>query len=459
MRITLSDIFNITGSVIINPDIFKSVTSVSIDTRTIKKNSLYVAIKGEKFDGHKFANEAVNKGATAILISNRKLKDFENIEIPIITVPNTTKAYGELAHTWRLKLKSKVISITGSNGKTTTKEILATLLSEKFKIEKSISNNNNHIGVPLTIFSTKSSCEILILEHGSNHFNEIEYTSKIAASDYSMITNIGDSHLEYLIDCNGVYKEKKALFNATIENNGTIFVNNDDPIIRKNTRGIKNKITFGFQGKCDVKGKLVGYTIDGRTKLSVVYSNKSYEVTLPLYGNSNARNVLAAIAISQHLNLSVKHIKTGVAKLDQVKGRLYTEISNDFMLIDDTYNSNPASMVVAIDLLKNIKSYKVKTLIIGDMLELGNKASDLHKNLAVLILKYKINNVLMIGKLMSTLDSALTKTKVNRIYFKNRKALNSFIKKNDFSNQVILVKGSRGMKMEEFVEQIRNKAA
>ena len=459
MRITLSDIFNLTGSVIYNPDIFKSVTSVSIDTRTIKKNSLYVAIKGAKFDGHKFVNEAVNKGAAAILINKNKLKDFESIDIPIITVPNTTIAYGELAHVWRSKLKSKVISITGSNGKTTTKEILATLLSEKFKTEKSIANNNNHIGVPLTILAAKSSCEVLILEHGTNHFNEIEYTSKIAAPDYSLITNIGDSHLEYLIDCNGVYKEKKALFNSTIENNGTIFVNNDDPRIRKNTRRIKNKITFGFKGKCDVKGKLVGYTIDGRTKLSVVYSNRNYELTLPIYGKSNAQNVLAAIAIAQHLKLSVKQIKTGITKLDQVKGRLFTELSNSFMLIDDTYNSNPASMEAAIDLLKNIKSYKVKTLIIGDMFELGKKASESHKNLAVLVLKNKINNVLMIGKLMSTLDNALKKTKVNRIYFKNRRALNSFIKKNDFSDQVILVKGSRGMRMEEFVEQIRNKAA
>jgi len=461
MKITLTDIFNLTGSVIYNPTEFKAVSSVSTDTRTIKKNSLFVAIKGAKYDGHKFVDDAVNKGASAILISKRKLKNFDHINVPIVTVPNTIKAYGELAHVWRSKLKAKVISITGSNGKTTTKEILATILSERFKTEKTVANNNNHIGVPLTLLSTKSSCEILILEHGTNHFNEIKYTAEIASPDYALITNIGDSHLEYLIDQDGVYKEKSALFNSTLANDGIIFINNDDKIIKKNTKRVSNKITYGFKGKCDVKGHITGYTEDGRTKLNVSYKNRSFEITLPLYGKSNAQNVLAAIAIAQHLKLSVKQIKNGVSKLKQIPGRLSVQKFNNMMLIDDTYNANPASMEAAIILLKNIKSYKVKTIVIGDMFELGREAVDYHKSLVELIVKNKINNVLMIGKLMGHLDEELQKrkTSININYFKNRRALKSFVNKNDFSEQVVLVKGSRGMKMEEFAEQIRNKAA
>lgn len=461
MKITLSDIFNLNGSVIYNPTEFKAVSSVSTDTRNIRKNSLFVAIKGAKFDGHKFIDNAVNKGASAIVISKRKLKDFDHINVPIITVPNTIKAYGELAHIWRLKLKAKVISITGSNGKTTTKEILATILSEKFKTEKSAANNNNHIGVPLTILSAKANCEVLILEHGTNHFNEIKYTAEIARPDYALITNIGDSHLEYLIDQDGVYKEKSALFNSTLVNNGVIFVNNDSVIIKKNTKNINSKVTFGFQGKCDVKGKITGYTEDGRTKLSVSYKSRSYELTLPIYGKSNAQNVLSAIAVAQHLKLSIKHIKSGVSKLKQIPGRLSVQKFDNMMLIDDTYNANPASMEAAIILLKGIKSYKIKTIIIGDMFELGSQAVTYHKSLAALITKNKINNVMMIGKLMSHLDKELRKikTRININYFKNRRALKSFINKNDFSGQVILVKGSRGMKMEEFAEQVRNKAA
>ena len=459
MRISLTDIFKLNGAEIYSPDIFKSVTSVSIDTRTIKKNSLFVAIKGAKFDGHKFVNEAVNKGASAILINKNKLNDFDKINVPIITVPNTTFAYGELASIWRFKLKSKVISITGSNGKTTTKEILATILKEKFITEKTVANNNNHIGVPLTILSSKSNCQVLILEHGTNHFNEIKYTAEIAKPDLSLITNIGDSHLEYLIDRSGVYQEKSALFNSTTDNAGIIFVNNDDPIIRKNSKKIKNKITFGFKGQCDVAGKIVGYSIDGRTKLNVTYSNKNFEVTLPINGKANAKNVLSAIAIAQYLKLSVTQIKNGIGKLNQVPGRLNTIVFDNFTLIDDTYNSNPTSMEAAIELLQSIKSYEIKTLIIGDMFELGENAIVLHKALASLILKGKISNVLMLGKMMSNLDKELGQIKINSIYFKNRKALNSYIIKNDFSNQVILVKGSRGMRMEEFVNQIINKAA
>ncbi|MEN8191941.1 MAG: UDP-N-acetylmuramoyl-tripeptide--D-alanyl-D-alanine ligase [Bacteroidota bacterium] len=459
MRITLNDIFNLSGSVIYNPDSFKAVTSVSIDTRTIKKNSLFVAIKGEKFDGHQFVNEAVKQGASALLISNKKLKQFDHLDLPIITVPNTTIAYGELAHIWRMKLNSKVISITGSNGKTTTKEILATLLSEKYKTEKTVANNNNHIGVPLTLFATKSSCEVLILEHGTNHFEEIKYTAQIASPDYSLITNIGDSHLEYLIDREGVYREKSALFDSTVESNGTLFINNDDQIIRKNSKKSNTKVTYGFRGQCDVKGKIVGYTKDGRTILSVNYKGKSIEVTLPIFGKSNAQNVLAAIAIAQFLKLSTRQIKSGVGKLEQIKGRLSTEFLNGLILIDDTYNSNPSSMETAIDLLKRIKKHKTKTLILGDMFELGEKSVEYHKNLHILISKSKIQNVLLLGKMMSSLDKKLKKAKINSTHFSNRLGLKSYINKSDLTNQVVLVKGSRGMRMEDFVKQIREQAA
>jgi UDP-N-acetylmuramoyl-tripeptide--D-alanyl-D-alanine ligase len=458
MNIKLADIFELKGAELYNPHIFKTVSKVSIDTRTIKKNSLYVAIKGKKFDGHKFIKDAISNGATSVLINKNQIKNFKNFCCAIITVPNTTKAYGELAAAFRRKFKGKVISITGSNGKTTTKEILSTILSEKFKTEKTEANNNNHIGIPKTIFSTKRTTERLVLEHGTNHFNEIKYTASIAKPDYSIMTNIGDSHLEYLIDREGVYKEKNSLFCETIKNGGTIFVNNDDPIIKYETRAVKNKITFGFKGKPNIKGRLEGYTPDGCTKLSVAYANKKLVIELPLYGISNAKNTLAAVAVALHLGVTQKQIKAGISKVEQVKGRLFVEQLNNMTLIDDTYNANPDSMTAAIDLLKKIKTYSTKTLIIGDMFELGEDAALIHSQLSHIILKSKIKNVLMHGKLMKHLSAVLEGKKINSKHFSTRRQLKTYIEKNDFSNQVILVKGSRGMKMEDFVEQIREKA-
>ncbi len=242
MKINLNDIFNLKDSVIYNPDSFKSVTHVSIDSRSLKKNSLYVAIKGNKYDGHNFIEDALANGASAVLINKNKLKTLPDINCTIITVPNTIMAYGELAKIFRDKFTGQIISLTGSNGKTTTKEILATILNEKFGVVKTLANDNNHIGIPKTIFTIKNKTEKVVLEHGTNHFGEIEYTSDIASPDIALITNIADSHLEYLKNREGVYKEKSFLFKSTLQKGGTIFVNTDDEILKNETRKIKNKI-------------------------------------------------------------------------------------------------------------------------------------------------------------------------------------------------------------------------
>ena len=233
VQLTIEDLFNIPTAVIYNPDNYMPADVVSIDSRTIKNNSLFVAIKGEKFDGHEFVNEAANKGAAAIIVDEKKYNLFGNLNLTIVTVKDTSKALGDLAKAWRNKLSTKIIGITGSAGKTTTKEMLTTLLGEKFTVNKTVGNNNNHIGVPLTLFSTNNKHEYLVLELGTNHFGEIAYTSNIAQPDYALITNIGNSHLEFLKNKNGVLKEKIALFEATASRNGILFLNYDDPLLKK----------------------------------------------------------------------------------------------------------------------------------------------------------------------------------------------------------------------------------
>jgi UDP-N-acetylmuramoyl-tripeptide--D-alanyl-D-alanine ligase len=256
IKITIEDLFNIPGAVIYNPDDYKPASSVVIDSRKVKKGSIFFAIKGEKLDGHDFVKEAIKKGAGTIVINDRKLKNFSSVKIPIVTVKDTTIAFGQLANEWRKKLSAKIISVTGSNGKTTTKEMIAVLLAEKFNVVKTEANNNNHIGVPLTIFNADENCEALILEQGTNHFGEIEYSAKISEPDISVITNIGDSHLEFLKNRAGVYKEKSALLKVTEKRSGKVLLNMDDPILKQNAGQFKNKLTFGFKGKTDVKGKL-----------------------------------------------------------------------------------------------------------------------------------------------------------------------------------------------------------
>ena len=393
VKITIEDLFNIPSAVIYNPDVFKPVSSVVIDSRKVKKGSLFFAIKGEKFDGHDFILDAIKKGVIAVVINETQLKKFDfyrrdgfPLETPIITVKNTTKAYGYLARMWRRKLSTKVISITGSNGKTTTKEMIAELLSEKFNVVKTEANNNNHIGVPLTIFSANEKCEALVLEQGTNHFGEIGYSAKISEPDFALITNIGDSHLEFLKNREGVYKEKSALLVITEKLGGKVILNMDDPFIRRNAKKYKNKITYGFKGNVDVKGKVLGFTEDGRTKIKVSCNKKSLVTTLPVYGESNAKNFLTACSIAFPIGLTEKQIINGARKLKHVHGRSEVKKFEKAIIIDDTYNASPASVESANELVNRIKTFENKIVVLGDIYELGGSSEKLHKGLSRLFI-------------------------------------------------------------------------
>ncbi|MHB9041722.1 MAG: UDP-N-acetylmuramoyl-tripeptide--D-alanyl-D-alanine ligase [Melioribacteraceae bacterium] len=450
VKITIEDLFNIPSAEIYNPDAYKSLSTVEIDSRKVKKGSLFVAIKGEKFDGHDFVKDALKKGAAAVIIDSKKFKKFSSLEIPVITVDDTTKAFGELARIWRNKLSAKVISITGSNGKTTVKEMTAALLAEKYNVIKTEANNNNHIGVPLTILSADEKCEVLILEQGTNHFGEIPYSAKISQPDLSLITNIGDAHLEFLKSQEGIFKEKSALYDETNKHGGTVFLNMDDQIISKKAGQYKSKVTYGFKGKVDVKGKIVGYTEDGRTEILIIYKDKKIKTVLPLYGESNAKNFLAASAIALKLGLTPKQIINGVKNFKAVHGRLDVMKFKNAVLIDDTYNASPASVISAIELVKKIKTFKKKLFVLGDMYELGKNSPKIHKELAKLFSADKNLTVLTTGNIMKHMHSELRKNKVRSIHFYLREALALYLKYEEIENSVILVKGSRGMKMEEF---------
>jgi UDP-N-acetylmuramoyl-tripeptide--D-alanyl-D-alanine ligase len=455
MKITLEDIFNIPTAVIYYPDRYKSVSSVSIDTRTIKKNSIYVALKGKNFDGHDFVEDAINNGAKAIVVNRRNLNRFDNVEIPIISVRNTLDALAELAKIWRNKLSAKVISITGSNGKTTTKDILAHLLRAKYKVHKTFANNNNQIGVPLTIFSAPNNTEYLVLEHGTNHFGEIEYTAKIAQPDYALITNIGHSHTKYLKSKDKILEEKSQLFN-NLKMNGKVFINSDDELLREVKKKYKNVTTYGYKGRCDIKGKRIGYDPEGKLNVQVLGKNKKIEVLLPLVGEANSNNYLAALSVALEIGIAKKELIELTRTINPIKGRLELKAFSEFTIIDDTYNSNPESVKNALSLLKKYKKRKNKILVFGDMFELGDNSSELHKTLADDIDKININTVFTIGNQSKKMNAALSKIK-ERKHFVKRDLLKQKLMDVELTDSVILFKGSRGMKMEEFVSVLEER--
>ena len=459
VQLNIDDVFNLSGSIIYEPDKFKPVSFVTIDSRTVKRNSLFVAVKGKNFDGHDFVRDAVKKGSTAIVITKNKLAQFDDINVPIITVKDTIIALGEIAYAWRKKLNTKVIGITGSAGKTTVKDMLAELLKEKYSVNKTIANNNNNIGVPITILSTSKNHDVLVAELGTNHFGEIPYTSKILSPDYGLLTNIGNSHLEFLQSKNGVWKEKSFLFDETIRNKGKVFLNYDDPIIKAKHSAKGKKVSYGFNSKVNVKGTIKSFTDDGRTLMQISSRNKKNTVLFPLYGEQNAKNFLAACAVALELGLSFNEINRGINRLKAPSGRLDVNCYKNFVLIDDTYNSNPDSAKAAIELVSRIKLFNRKILLLGDMLELGEKSIKLHKELKNVILNSGISEVYTIGSKMKFLHIELIDKKITAKHFTSRDKLAGFIKNSDLNNSVILVKGSRGMKMEEFLPAIKIKSS
>jgi len=449
IKLTLNDFFNLPDAEIFNPDKFKDISSVSIDSRKIGKNCLFIAIKGERFDGHDFINDVVKKKVSAVMINKSQLKRFSNLEIPFITVKDTTKSLGDVASVWRDKLNAKVIGITGSAGKTTTKEILAAILSVKYNVNRTAGNNNNHIGVPLTLLATKAKHQIAVVEHGTNHFGEIKYTAKISRPDLAVITNIGHSHLEFLKDRNGVLKEKSELLKITVKNGGIAFINNDDDLLKKFGKSLKRKITFGFDNKSAYQAKILDIDKLGRPTVTVKYSKNLFKVKLPLAGEQNAKNFLAAFAIAKELKLTDKQILKGLKKIKSVGKRLEIKKYDETILINDSYNANPDSMKASLNLLSKMKPSFKKIAILGDMYELGNQSKKLHSEVGQFINELRLNEVYTVGKFSENIFKQLNGRVPVKKHFEEKSSLLKSLKNMSLKKSVVLIKGSRGMKMEE----------
>ncbi len=413
--------------------LFLKCQSVSIDTRKIEANSLFVAIKGERFDANTFAKEALQKGASYVIIDN---SDFF-IDNRTILVKDSLAALQELAKFHRAYLKLPIIALTGSNGKTTTKELINVVLSRKYKTKATIGNLNNHIGVPLTLLSFNSETEIGIVEMGANHKKEIEFLCELAKPDYGYITNFGKAHLEGFGGVEGVIEGKSEMYQYLSANDKRAFINLEDPIQVEKAKRLKN-YSFGINKEnADVNIRAV----KANPFVEVTYGDLA--IQSHLIGLYNANNINAALTIGKYFKVADSEIKEAIESYvpENNRSQLLMKGTNEIIL--DAYNANPSSMAVAIaNFLQLEKSNKI--MILGDMFELGEESLKEHKSLIDSLLIQDSISCFFVGL-------AFYANKTEKEHFRFYETFDSFsnaIKTIKVENSCILIKGSRGMALE-----------
>ncbi len=400
---------------------------VDTDTRQIRRNTIFFALKGGNFNGNTFAEEALKKGAIFSVIDEVEFKSSDNI----ILVDDVLKTLQELASYHRKVLDIPIISLTGSNGKTTTKELINAVLSSKYNTTATVGNLNNHIGVPLTLLSMTTETEIGIVEMGANHLNEIAFLSNISQPDFGYITNFGSAHLEGFGSIEGVVKGKSELYDFLIANNKKIFVNPKDAIQLEKTK-LGNTILFDESIEFLAANPLV--------KLS--YENT--EIQSNLIGAYNYANIAAAITIANYFNVAKEQIKKAIENYVPSNNRSQIIETKNNSIILDAYNANPTSMKAALESFKTLDAAH-KTIIIGDMFELGSYSAEEHQIMVNLASDCEFDNLFFVGENFYKTTTGYTK-------FRSFKDLKEFLLKQPIKESVILIKGSRGMALERLVE-------
>lgn len=422
------------------------IKSISTDTRSLKKNSLFIAIKGENFDGNDFVDEALSKGSNIIIADNKRFKN--NKDKRIIWVNDSIKALKTISNNIIKDYGGNVIAITGSNGKTTTTNIISKTLKNN---SKTLKNFNNEIGMPLSLMNASSKSKNLIFEIGASKLNDIDYLSKILQPNVGLITNIGNSHLESLKNIDGVFKVKSEIV-KNIKKNGFLVVPNDNKKHLNKWKKMRSDITtisFGMKDDSDF------YPIDVKIKqngLSFLVTSRLLEkpikISSSLEGMHNVKNILSACAVHYCLGQNLQDFSKSISlsKLDNLRQVKYKWLKGS-TLIDDSYNANPDSTKKSIDLLSN---YNKKTvLLLGDMLELGRYKNKLHKEVGEYAKSKGISKLIAFGNLTRHSIDGFGK---NGIFFNDETKLKNYLRKNITSKNVILIKGSRGMKMERFID-------
>jgi UDP-N-acetylmuramoyl-tripeptide--D-alanyl-D-alanine ligase len=462
-KLSTEEIIKATSGILINGDMGISFKGVSTDTRTIKPGYLFWALKGERFDGHNFYKDAIEKGAKGIVISHFP-EGFRVEEIPktisVILVKDTLKALGDLASLWREKLNSIFVAITGSCGKTTTKELTYNILSKFLKTAKNHANYNNLIGVPLSLLSVNKETEVAILELGTNQKGEIERLSQIVKPHISVITSIYPSHLEGLGSIEGVLEEKISLFKNT-HPDGTLIYNFDQELLRTKTQTFPhNKLSFGFSESADISLKNLTFS-ENRIKAEVFLKGNYYPLEVENIGKHNLLNLLAALCVAVALGFDLEKIISLLGNEIPLFKRFKLFEKENFLIIDDTYNANPGSTKAALEFLQEIsKNFDKKVVILGDMKELGEESESLHKEVGRAVAEVA-DLAIFTGEMAKSYKEGFeidAEDKSCNVFSSVEEFLeSSFLKElllDKDEKIAILVKGSRALKMERIVERI-----
>nr|WP_185874124.1 UDP-N-acetylmuramoyl-tripeptide--D-alanyl-D-alanine ligase [Blattabacterium cuenoti] len=418
-------------------------SGIVIHSKKVKNNSIFFSLKGKNYDGNKFAHDAILNGAMIAIIDNNQYF-YKNKKF--FLVKNSLIFLQKLALYHRLKLNNiPIIAITGSNGKTTTKELVKVVLSKKYKIVHSTKNNfNNHIGIPLTILSIPNNAQISVIEIGANHEKEIEKMCYIIHPDYGYITNFGKAHLEGFKNIQGVIRGKLELYNFLKKNKKMVFVNGDDPIQLTNSLGIKRYI-FSEKKDSDVPIKYLYNT----NNLKSILLFKKTPIISALIGSYNLYNIASALSIGLYFKISLKKIKQAIEEYIPNNNRSQILKKNNIQIIADCYNANPNSMLSSLNFFNKIKGSKIA--ILGDMLELGNFSKKEHENIIFFLKKSNINTIFLIGKIFFNIK----KNNSNKIKkFLNLKIFIKWIKNNSIQTDYILIKGSRKNYLEKIIHFI-----
>jgi len=468
MELTVEEILRAVKAQLIQGSPHHLLEGISTDSRTIKAGELFIALKGERFDGHQFINDALVKGASGLVVRKGfNLRDLPLLkkDIPLLQVEDTLKALGDFACFWTKRNKATIVAITGSNGKTTTREMSATILAHSYRVLKPKDNWNNLIGLPLTLLRLKPHHEIAIVEMGMSRKGEIKRLSQIAKPHIGLITNISPVHLHYLKSLQNVAKAKGELFDSLTSENYAL-INTDDPLIVELSKlCAAQKITFGTNPHAQVTATDISPSEYSTNHFTLRVEGERIPIVLKIPGIHTIYNALAAASIATLFKLTLEEIKAGLERFTAFPARMeIITIAKNISIINDSYNANPKSMESALRTLAHLKGKGRGIAVLGDMLELGEASVDFHQRLGFLIKELDLHTVFLIGTYAEVIaESARAQgvsekeISIGKSHEQIAQQLNRKVKEHDW----ILFKGSRATKLEKILEhflQMRNKA-